>query len=71
MALNVVCCETETSIRVEGLAKVGVHRDQSAAAVLGRVIAQLKSPNRCRLSDRPHVPGQIGDLTRTQASLDG
>jgi len=71
MALNVVCCETETSIRVEGLAKVGVHRDQSAAAVLGRVIAQLdhRTNVACRIDH--HVPGQIGDLTGTQARLDG
>ena len=57
MALNVVCCETETSIRVEGLAKVGVHRDQSAAAVLGRVIAQLdhRTNVACRIDHMSQV----------------
>jgi hypothetical protein len=53
------------------LAKVGVHRNQSSAAVLGRGIAQLD--HRTDISGRAkhHIPGQLGNLTGTQARLGG
>ena len=61
----------ETAIGGEGLAKIGVHRDQSAAAVLGRDIAQLDHRTDVAGRIEDHVPGQVGDLTGPQASLGG
>ena len=55
----------------EGLAKIGVHRDQSAAAVLGRDIAQLDHRTDVAGWIDHHVPGQVGDLNGPQASLGG
>ena len=55
----------------EGLAKIGVHRDQSAAAVLGRDVAQLDHRTDVASWIEHHVPGQVGDLTGPQASLGG
>ena len=55
----------------EGLPKIGVHRDQSAAAVLGRDIAQLDHRTDVAGWIEHHVPGQVGDLTGPQASLGG
>ena len=61
----------EPAVGGEGCAKIGVHWDQSAAAVLGRGIAQLDHrPDVAGWIDH-HVPGQVGDLTGPQASLGG
>ena len=49
------------------MAKIGVHRDQPAAAVLGRSIAQLDHAGWIN----HHVPGQLGDLNRAEARLGG
>ena len=46
----------ETAIGGEGLAKIGVHRDQPAAAVLGRDDRAARSPTRCRRLDRAPCP---------------
>ena len=60
-----------TTIGSEGLAKIGVYRDQSAAAVLGRNVAQLDHRTNVAGWIEHHVPGQVGDLTGAQASLGG
>ena len=61
----------EAAIGGEGLAKVGVSRDQTAAAALGREIAQLDHRPDVAGRIEHHVPGQVGDLTGPQASLGG
>ena len=48
-----------------------MHRDQSAAAVLGRGIAQLDHRTDVAGWIEHHVPGQLGDLTGPQARLGG
>ena len=61
----------KTAIGGEGLPKLGVHRDQPAAAVLGRDVAQLDHRTDVAGRIEDHVPGQVGDLTSPQASLGG
>ena len=60
-----------TAIGGDGLAKVGVCRDQPAAAVLGGDVAQLDHRTDAAGRIEDHVPGQVGDLTGPQASLGG
>jgi hypothetical protein len=59
----------EAAIGGEGLAKIGVHRDQPAAAVLGRDIPELNHQPKVAGWIKDHVPGQPGDLSGPQASL--
>ena len=61
----------ETAIGGECLAKLGMHRDQPAAAVLGGDVAQLDHRTDVAGRIEDHVPGQVGDLTGPQASLGG
>jgi hypothetical protein len=61
----------EVAVGGEGLAKIGVHRDQSSAAVLGGDIPQLNHRTDVAGWIEHHVPGQLGDLTGTEASLGG
>ena len=61
----------ETAIGGEGLPKIGVHWDQSAAAVLGRNVAQLDHRTNVAGWIEHHVPGQVGNLTGPQARLGG
>ena len=60
-----------TAICGECLMQIGVHRDQSSAAVLGRSIAQLDYRADITGRIKHHVPGQFGNLTGPQASLGG
>jgi hypothetical protein len=53
----------------EGLAKIGVYRDQSAAPVLGRNVAQLDHRTDVAGWIEDHVPGHLGDLNGPEASL--
>jgi hypothetical protein len=48
-----------------------VNGDQSAAAVLGRKIAQLDRRTDTARRIEHHVPGQLGDLTGPQGRLGG
>jgi len=61
----------ESAIGGESLPKIGVHWDQSAAAVLGGNIAQLDHRTDVTGWTDHHVPGQVGDLSGAQASLGG
>ena len=61
----------KTAIGGEGLPKIGVRRDQPAAAVLGRDIAQLDHRTNVASWIKDHVPGQVGNLTGPQASFGG
>ena len=61
----------ETAIGSEDLPKIGVHWDQSAAAVLGGNVVQFNHPPDVASWIDHHVPGQVGDLTGPQASLAG
>ena len=55
----------------ERLAKIGMQRDQSAAAVLGGDVMQLDHRTDIAGWIKHHVPGQMGDLTGPQTSLGG
>src|SRR5580704_3372715 len=61
----------EAAIRGEGVAEIWVDRDQASAAVLGRGIAQLDHHTDVAGWIEHHVPGQLGNLTGSQASLGG
>ena len=61
----------ETAISSERLPKIGVHGDQSAAAVLGCDVPELDHGSDVAGWIEHHVPGQVGDFTGAQASLGG
>jgi hypothetical protein len=61
----------ETAIGGEGLPKIGVHGDQSAAAVLGCDVPELDHGSDVAGWIEHHVPGQVGDFTGAQTSLGG
>ena len=49
--------------------KIGMHRDQPAAAVLGRIIAKLDHIADVAAAIKHHVPGQVRDLAGAQSGL--
>jgi hypothetical protein len=59
----------KVAIGDKGLPKIGVHWDQSAAAVLGGGIAQLDHRTDGAGRTDHHVPGQVGDLTGRNPAL--
>ena len=61
----------KTSTGGESLTKIGMDRNQSATAVLGRMIAQLDHRTDTARRIEHHVPGQLRDLTGAQARLGG